>query len=276
MAKGIGTMDQEMLVTNQVLRYENGSVQLVEDVIVTEYPITIVLNGQEFATLVCSPEDMEDLLVGFLASEGIISRFEDIKDLQVIEATGKAIVTTNRVNKLNEMFHSKRYVTSCCGKSRQSFYFYNDARTVKPIKIKNKVLGIEDCFRLMEMMQKSSTIFQDTGGVHNAALCDRNGIVVARTDIGRHNALDKIYGYCLKNSISIEDKVIAFSGRISSEVLLKVAKIKCGVVLSKSAPTELALRLADELGITAVGFIRNKALNIYTNPERIIQPVLAN
>lgn len=272
MTGGTGTMDQQMQVTNQVLRYENGVVQIVEDVIVTEYPITIILNDQEFATLVCSPKDIEELVVGFLASEGIINRYEDIKELDVVETTGKAIVRTHRVNKLNEMFHSKRYVTSCCGKSRQSFYFYNDARTVKPIETRKRVLSIDDCFRLMEMMQESSTIFQETGGVHNAALCDENGIVVARTDIGRHNALDKIYGYCLKNSITLEDKVIVFSGRISSEVLLKVAKIKCGVVLSKSAPTELALRLAQELGITAVGFIRKRALNIYTNPERIIQP----
>jgi FdhD protein len=93
---------------------------------------------------------IEELVVGFLASEGIIRRYEDIKELQVIETTGKAIVTTNRVNKLDEMFHSKRYVTSCCGKSRQSFYFYNDARTVKPIETKNKVLSIEDCFHLMD------------------------------------------------------------------------------------------------------------------------------
>lgn len=268
-------MDQQMQVTNQVLRYENGTIQLVEDVIVTEYPITIMLNEQEFATLVCSPDHMEELVVGFLASEGIISRYEDIKELRVIETTGKAIVATHQINKLNEMFHSKRYVTSCCGKSRQSFYFHNDARIVKPIMNREVTISVEDCFRLMELMQTSSTIFQDTGGVHNAALCDADGIIVSRTDIGRHNALDKIYGYCLEHSISLEDKVIVFSGRISSEVLLKVAKIRCGIVLSKSAPTELALRLAKELGITAVGFIRNKALNIYTNPERIITPEIA-
>ncbi|WP_286228610.1 formate dehydrogenase accessory sulfurtransferase FdhD [Neobacillus mesonae] len=267
-------MDQQMQVTNQVLRYENGVIHQVEDVVVTEYPVTIILNEQEFATLVCSPKYIEELVVGFLASEGIISTFEDIKELQVIEALGKVLVMTHRVNKFNEQFHSKRYVTSCCGKSRQSFYFYNDARTVKPIESRHKVLSIEDCFQLMESMQKSSTIFQETGGVHNAALCDKNGIIVARTDIGRHNALDKIYGYCLKHSISIEDKVVVFSGRISSEVLLKVAKIKCGTVLSKSAPTELALRLARELGITTVGFIRKNSLNIYTIPERIKIPEL--
>ncbi|GAA3330397.1 hypothetical protein GCM10020331_082780 [Ectobacillus funiculus] len=117
-------MDQQMQVTNQVLRYENGTLQVIEDLIVTEYPITIILNEQEFATLVCSPEHIEELVIGFfLASEGVISRYEDIKELQVIETTGKAFVTTHQVNKLNEMFHSKRYVTSCCGKKAAKVFF---------------------------------------------------------------------------------------------------------------------------------------------------------
>jgi FdhD protein len=89
-------------------------------------------------------------------------------------------------------------------------------------------------------------------------------------DIGRHNALDKIYGHCLKNDIPVDDKIIVFSGRISSEILLKVAKIGCEVILSKSAPTELALELAEQLGITTIGFIRNQALNVYTYPKRIV------
>ncbi|WP_442599991.1 formate dehydrogenase accessory sulfurtransferase FdhD [Neobacillus sp. D3-1R] len=262
-------MTQPMKMESSIWRYEEGVVHRVMDTIVTEYPMTIVLNGQEFATLVCSPEHLEELVVGFLASEGIIKSMKDIKELTIIEATGRAIVNTHKVNKLNELFHSKRVVTSCCGKSRQSFYFYNDARTVKPIENVDVSVSVNQCFHLMEMMQESSTIFQDTGGVHNAALCDTNGIIVDRSDIGRHNALDKIYGYCLQNSISLSDKIIVFSGRISSEVLLKVAKIGCGIVLSKSAPTELALRLAEELHITTVGFLRKHSLNIYTRPDRI-------
>jgi FdhD protein len=262
-------MDQPMKMESNIWRYEDGAIQRVTDTIVTEYPITIVLNEQEFATLVCSPDDIEELVVGFLASEGIIRSYTEIKELTIIEATGRAIVNTHKVNKLSELFHSKRVVTSCCGKSRQSFYFYNDARIVKPLENVDATISIDQCFHLMRLMQESSVIFRDTGGVHIAALCDTNGIIVDRTDIGRHNALDKIYGHCLQNSISLPDKIIVFSGRISSEVLLKVAKIGCGIVLSKSAPTELSLRLADELNITTVGFLRNHSLNIYTRPERI-------
>lgn len=262
-------MDQPMKMESKIWRYENGAILTVTDTIVTEYPITIVLNEQEFATLVCSPDHIEELVIGFLASEGIISSYKDIKELTIIGTTGRAIVTTHKVNKLNEMFHSKRYVNSCCGKSRQSFYFYNDARTVKPLESGGVTVSMDECFHLMNLMQESSVIFQDTGGVHNAALCDKNGIIIDRTDIGRHNALDKIYGHCIQHTIPLSDKIIVFSGRISSEVLLKVAKIGCGIVLSKSAPTELALRLADELNITTVGFIRNQSLNIYTKPERI-------
>jgi FdhD protein len=262
-------MFQPVYVSRQVFHYENNCMDQVDDTIVTEYPLTIMLNQQEFATMVCTPDNIEELVIGFLASEGIISRYEDIKNILIVETTGYAYVDTYKVNKFNQMFHSKRYVTSCCGKSRQSFYFYSDAKTAKKMNSTNVTISIDDCFRFMELMHKSATTFQNTGGVHNAALCDKNGIVISRMDIGRHNALDKIYGYCLKHSVPLEDKIIVFSGRISSEVLLKVAKIGCEIVLSKSAPTELALKLAEELGITTVGFIRNQSLNVYTNPERI-------
>ncbi len=92
-----------------------------------------------------------------------------------------------------------------------------------------------------------------------------------RSDIGRHNALDKLYGYCINEQIAIRDKVLIFSGRISSEILIKASKIGVGILLSKSAPTDLAIKLAHDLNMTAVGFIRNDSFNIYSHPERIIQ-----
>src|SRR5699024_12303025 len=111
--------------------------------------------------------------------------------------------------------------------------------------------------------------FQRTGGVHNAALCTPDDMLTVRTDIGRHNVLDKIYGNILENKIRLVDKLIVFSGRLSSEVLLKISKIGAGIIISKSAPTDLALQLANDLGITVIGFARAGKMNVYTHSHRI-------
>ncbi|MDM8152575.1 formate dehydrogenase accessory sulfurtransferase FdhD [Priestia megaterium] len=254
-----------------VLRFKNGQMESVEDKIVTEFPVTVKINEEEFVTMVCSPQYIEDMVIGYLASEGVIRAYTDIKNIWVQQKEGYVHVTIDKLNPYFQNLQNKRYITSCCGASRQGFVFINDALTAKKMNDISVELSIKDCFQLMNKLQQSAATFQETGGVHNAAICDKNGFMLSRMDIGRHNALDKLYGYCLKHHISIRDKVVVFSGRISSEILLKVAKIGCEVVLSKSAPTELALNLAEELGITTVGFIRNDSLNIYTCPERILR-----
>jgi len=256
-------------VSRQIVTYKDGTLQERSDEIVTEFALTIFLNEEEFATMLCTPEYLKDLVVGFLASEGVIQSFEDVKNILIDDKQGIAYVETYKIQTLNAQFYSKRVITSCCGKSRQSFYFFNDARTAKKVTSQTVFLTPENCFHLMNQMQSMATIFQHTGGVHNAALCDTQEVLLSRMDIGRHNALDKIYGHCLACRVPLNNKVVVFSGRISSEVLLKVAKIGCEVVLSKSAPTELALQIADELGITTVGFIRNQTLSVYTHPMRI-------
>ena len=105
--------------------------------------------------------------------------------------------------------------------------------------------------------------------MHSAALCDTTNIIVFSEDIGRHNAIDKIFGECLLNDITTDDHIIITSGRISSEILLKVAKRNVPLIVSKSAPTDLGVRLADELGVTLVGFVRGKRMNVYTHAGRI-------
>ncbi|MBO8172100.1 MAG: formate dehydrogenase accessory sulfurtransferase FdhD [Bacillaceae bacterium] len=261
-------MDKRVKSQRQILKYEAGSLNRQDDLIAVESPLTIVINGQEFATMVCTPEHMEDLVIGFLASEGIIRLADEIQSLSVSKQ-GFAYVELERDFDLEKDASSKRFIGSCCGKSRQ-FYFQNDVKTAKTVMNHRLKLSLDHCFALMDGLNRRSSDFIKTGGVHNAALCTTEEIIISRTDIGRHNALDKIYGYCLKHKIRLGDKLIVFSGRISSEVLLKISKIGVGILLSKSAPTDLALELADDLGITTVGFIRNQSMNIYTHPDRIV------
>ncbi|MBT2698777.1 formate dehydrogenase accessory sulfurtransferase FdhD [Bacillus sp. ISL-40] len=260
-------MLKEITISQNIVKYNGHNFMEEEDDIAVESALTIILDGTEFATMVCTPSELKELVVGFLASEGVIRVYKDIHSIHIDEEKGFAYVDLVNKHSIQKDFHSKRFIGSCCGKGRQ-FYFHNDVKTAKTVMTELTVTP-EQCRELMIQMQESSSHFQQTGGVHNAALCTKDGIVVARTDIGRHNALDKLFGYCIINRIPLKDKIIAFSGRISSEVLLKAAKIGVGIILSKSAPTNLALDLAEELGITAVGFIRGNGFNVYTHQERI-------
>ncbi|WP_440706030.1 formate dehydrogenase accessory sulfurtransferase FdhD [Heyndrickxia oleronia] len=259
---------KNIITHTKTLKYSDGTLTNIQDDIAIEFPLTIIIDGEEFATMVCSPTHLEDLVIGFLAAEGLIRLSSDIEHISIDESLGFAYINLKNKQSINKDFYSKRFIGSCCGKSRQ-FYFHNDARTAKTIQ-RTTTLTIDQCFHLMKLMQEQSTDFKQTGGVHNAALCTSDELIISRTDIGRHNALDKIYGYCLQKKMPRTDKVLAFSGRLSSEVLLKVAKIGIGIILSKSAPTTLGIDLANDLGITMVGFIRQNQLNVYSHPERII------
>ncbi|MBM7663056.1 FdhD protein [Bacillus mesophilus] len=262
-------MTQKMSNIQKIVKYSNGTLHEHEDDIVLEFPLTIFVNNMEFATMVCTPTHFDEMVIGFLASEGVIRFRDDIKSLSINEDRGYAYVELHAEITTSQEYYSKRFIGSCCGKSRQ-FYFHNDATTAKT-STSTTTLTPEQCIKLMNDMQHNSIVFQQTGGVHNAALCSSEEIIVGRTDIGRHNALDKLYGYSLLNRLPVRDKVIVFSGRISSEVLLKAAKIGVGIVLSKSAPTDLAIKLANDLNITAVGFIRGSSFNVYSHPDRILQ-----
>lgn len=259
---------QDMSLKRQIVKYKDGSFHSLEDDIVTEFPLTIHVNKEEFATMVCTPTNFEEMVVGFLASEGVIRFKDDIHTLEIDKDKGFAYVVLHNKTSLNQQTYSKRFIGSCCGKSRQ-FYFQNDVKTTKTSTIKSSIPA-KQCIQLMRKMQEDSHVFKGTGGVHNAAICSNEEMIVSRTDIGRHNALDKLYGYCILNNISVRDKVLVFSGRISSEVLTKAAKIGVGIVLSKSAPTDLAIKLAEDLNITAVGFIRGSSFNVYSHPQRIV------
>ncbi len=123
--------------------------------------------------------------------------------------------------------------------------------------------------KTVEDFQKRSHLYSQTGGSHSAAIADEKKILVFREDIGRHNAIDKVIGRSLEEDIFLEDKILLTSGRISSEVLLKAQKCHIPIIISRGAPTNQAVKLAQEMDITVSGFVRGKSMNIYTKPERI-------
>ncbi|WP_081841380.1 formate dehydrogenase accessory sulfurtransferase FdhD [Alicyclobacillus macrosporangiidus] len=249
--------------------FRDGQFQQTDDVVAAEYALTIWVNDQEMATVVCTPEHLEDLVVGFLASEGVIRRLDQLLDLQIARQRGTARVRTATSVTFNQAFYNKRYIGSCCGKGRQMFYYYNDAQLAKRVDDPVRIRPDQVLARMQEM-EAQADLWRETGGVHMASLCTPDGLVLSRADIGRHNALDKLYGHALRHGMDVAGHVITFSGRLSSEVLLKVAKIGVGVVIAKSAPTALALDIAQETGVTAIGFVRHGGFHVYTHPWRVV------
>ncbi|MCO4337854.1 formate dehydrogenase accessory sulfurtransferase FdhD [Staphylococcus agnetis] len=263
-------MNQDIHYNQKIIRYEHGQLHETYDDYVTEFPLTIMINGEEFATVICSPTHLNELILGFLASEGVILKRQELKQIDIDESKGFVHVelTYNVHDRIQ--LSNKRLVASCCGKSRE-FYFQNDAAIAKTSMSKIQ-LHPEQVLTMMHRLQDESETFQATGGLHNAAISDGDAFYIHRQDIGRHNALDKLYGYCIDNEISVRDKILIFSGRISSEILIKAAKIGVGMIISKSAPTTLAIQLANDLNITAIGFVRNQHFNIYSHAHRITHP----
>ncbi|HUW44311.1 MAG TPA: formate dehydrogenase accessory sulfurtransferase FdhD [Dehalococcoidia bacterium] len=239
----------------------------IEDVVAKEFPLTIILNNQELVTLLCSPTNLKYLAVGFLFSEGLLKSKDEIKKILVDDRRGVVRVETEGDEELAGHALFKRFITSGCGRG-VSFYSAADAQGQVRVESRLEISTLE-VLALVNEFQHHSQIYRATGGVHSAALCDTTNIIVFSEDIGRHNAIDKIFGECLLNDITTDDHIIITSGRISSEILLKVARRNVPIIVSKSAPTSLGVILADDLGLTLVGFVRGKRMNVYTHAGRI-------
>lgn len=252
----------------QVIHYNGGTVENKTAKVVAEKPLTVFLNHNELATLICSPVGLEELVVGFLLSEGLIRQRSDIKDIRCNEDEGLLwIDTTHPVTQTDSFL--RRHIASCCGKGRAGLYFINDARQLQPVESDWR-LEAKRIVGLMDKLEERADSFRLTGGVHSASLADESGIIVYYEDIGRHNAVDKVLGYTVLNEVLANNKCLLLSGRIASEILIKAVRGNIPIILSRAAPTQLALDLAEELNVCIVGFVRGEKLTVYTHPEKII------
>jgi FdhD protein len=246
-----------------ILRVKGENLINEEDILVIEYPFTIYLNDEEIITLLCSPKSLKELTLGFLYSEGFIDDISNVENIQIEEEKGIAYVYLRERKLLAEKLQGKRTITSGCGKGT---LFYNVLDSFKSKKIERPLdIKIEEIKLLVKEFNFKSEIFLNTGGVHSCALCSKSSILIFEEDIGRHNALDKILGRALIDNMDLSDKLVLTSGRISSEMLIKVAKRGISVIISRSAPTSLSVELARELNITVVGFARGEKMNIYSS-----------
>lgn len=260
--------EMEYIKKVKIQKINNGEVTSMEDTVIVEYPFTIFLNGDEFITLLCSPSGLEYLAVGFLVSEGIIKSKNHIEKISLDEEKGHIYIDLTKKTDLAEKLFGKRTVTTGCGKGTV-FYNVLDSLGTQPIKSDMQIKA-ESILNISTQLNQNSELFKETGGVHSCALCGEDEILMFHEDVGRHNALDKIVGEAFLKDILLEEKILITSGRVSSEMIIKTAKRKIPILVSRSAPTDLSVSIAKELGVTLLGFARGRRMNIYHGENRIV------
>ena len=235
----------------------------------SERAVTIYLNDVEVATTQATPQDLEELAVGFLVAEGLLGDREALTSVNVDTKRGFVwVVSTEAVPE--DLVYRTRYLTSGCGKG-VTFSSVGHARGLEHITGKVTVTA-DDLYSLVGEMARAAVLYRDTGGMHACGLALAGKLQFVREDVGRHNALDKLLGRAWLDRIDVRDAVLISTGRISYEMAVKAAKAAIPVVASRSAVTDLAAEIGAELGITLVGYARGGKITVYTHPERVLAP----
>jgi FdhD protein len=219
------------------------------------------------------PTDDEELVRGFLYSEGLIARAADVVSLSRPERlTGDEVGNVIEVElsgeapRLERVFYAS---SSCgvCGKSSISSLAVHAPAVSSSLRVTRAVLA-----SLPDQLRAAQPVFAETGGLHASALFDPTGtLVAAREDVGRHNALDKLIGWALgAGRLPLADVLLVVSGRVSYEIVQKAIAAGLPLVAAVGAPSSLAIDLAEQFGLTLVGFVRADAMNVYTHRERLL------
>ncbi len=213
------------------------------DIIAEDISLQIFINQRYHTTLLCSPEKLRELVIGHLLSEGILRNVSDVAEFK-IEDNGKCFVNLNKK------------VGSPAVPSKVSSSLTVEARVISESVSKLNLLA---------------EIFRKTGGTHIAALYSREGRpVVFAEDVGRYNAVDRVIGAGALSNVDFGETFLALSGRINGKMVFKAARLGIPLVASISAALNSGVDTAREVGITLIGFVRDKTMNVYTYPERIV------
>lgn len=240
------------------------------DLLAVEEPLEIRVNGSPLTVTMRTPGDDIDLAAGFLAAEGIVTRPGEIAGIRMCDDNVADVSLTGGAPALPGLRRNFLTTSACgvCGKdsidSVRVRLTYD--LTADDVRVAAAVLaGLPDALR------KAQRVFASTGGLHAAGLFRADGTLLAlREDVGRHNAVDKIVGWALRQQrLPLTGCVLLVSGRASFELVQKAAVAGIPVLAAVSAPSSLAAELAEEAGLTLVGFLRGRSMNVYTAPHRL-------
>ncbi|MBI9080956.1 MAG: formate dehydrogenase accessory sulfurtransferase FdhD [Pseudodesulfovibrio sp.] len=235
---------------------------------IREVPLTIHLNGREVVTLLCTAKFPEYLAVGFLKSDAFISNPDQITDLAVKDQGDRLLVEVETCHDPWKGRVMERSITSGCGKGTN---FGRNVSTISKRRMGGDIkVKPEQILSLARELHERSTLYNATRGCHNSSLCTPDEILLFREDIGRHNAIDMICGQCFLDDISVNDKMIVSTGRIASEILLKVIRIGVPILISTAVATSFSVELARKTGITLIGNVKDDSFWVYNDKGRII------
>lgn len=242
--------------------WKAGRLREVKGDVVREQPLTVFVDGQKFITLLASPAKLDCLVVGYLWLEKVIASVDEIRRLRVSEVDGRADVELVREVELPK----ERILTSGCG---GGITFRIDPRLFPRIRSSLRVSPAR-LFERMKDLYLGAVGYRSSRGIHGAALADPDRLLFLAEDVGRHNAVDKVVGEALLTGVSTRDRILLSTGRVSSEMLLKGARLGAPLVVSRTSPTEMAIGLAEQLGLTVVGYLRHDAFNLYAGGEHLL------
>jgi FdhD protein len=240
----------------------------VEESVVKTGILTIYVNGSELVSLVCTPTDLKSLVAGFLVSEGFLTTRDELGEITIVR--GKTcvadVITSSPVHR--ELSGRGMLVTSGCGGGAAVARVLEEMGKQGPLAA--CTFRAADIARHMREVGRQATLFSETGGAHTAGLFNQEELTFVMEDVGRHNALDKVIGAAFLDGVDVACAGLASSGRLSVDAVSKALVCRVPLLVSRSAPTSMAVELARRAGLTLVGFVRGSRMNVYCGEERII------
>ncbi|MCH2170916.1 formate dehydrogenase accessory sulfurtransferase FdhD [Myxococcota bacterium] len=264
----------------RVDRFEGDRPNPRTDSVAREEPLEIQLGSTSLAVVMRTPGHDDELALGFLVTERVVSHVEQVMMLRHSNtASGPRsdgnvmrVLLAPEVEVDLDALRRNLYASSSCGICGKAT-IENALSGVEPLNDRAR-FSAEYFYSLPSELEKAQRVFERTGGVHAAGIFDGEGrLLVVREDVGRHNAVDKVIGWALREGrIPLAGCVLMVSGRVSFEVVQKALVARLPVVAAVSAPSSLAVEFAEDAGLTLVGFLRKRGLNVYGNTSRIAAP----